>query len=87
MTNNFSVVSSLFFIVQRRLFYSGYVITYPTTISALTDIRSLHCTYKLALLPPSKYTKTLLYYHLGMMNNCGPTKCPCSQQGQNLRKL
>jgi len=44
--------------------------------------------YKLALLPPPKYSKTFLCNHLGIqMNSCGLSKCLCSQQGQTLRKL
>jgi len=43
----YCATSDYYFIVtqvQRRLFPLRYVITYPLTISAMTDIRSLRCT-------------------------------------------
>jgi len=47
------------------------------------SLRSLKAQYKLALLSPSEYTKTLLCNYLGIqMNSCGLLKSLCSQQGQ-----
>jgi len=50
--------------------------------------QSLKIQYKLALLPPSKYTKTLIFKNLGIhMKQFGLLRSLCSEQGQNLRKL
>ena len=50
--------------------------------------RPLKMQYKLALLPPSKYTKILIYKHLGIHTKLlGLCKSLCSEQGQNLRKI